>query len=161
MHQTYYTKTHWEGRISNIFKSQEESKSSIRSEHQQPSRSINDKILWCNLERDLINSIQYYKIEEPVKLSGNFAYPFNVAKYGLDIEVILNDIGMLSTYSSRKTGNVGKVKEKMLVTKMVSILTPSKDQLRTWWVQGISFENILIFLATIINIEVPYKEDAK
>ena len=53
------------------YKSREESKNSTQSDQQQkPSRSINDKILWWNLERDLINSIQYYKIKEPVKLSG-------------------------------------------------------------------------------------------
>ena len=68
---------------------------------------------------------------------------------------------MQSSYSSRKSGNIGKVKEKMLVTKMVSILTPTKEQLRVGGIQGISFENILIFLATVSNIEVPYKEDAK
>lgn len=44
---------------------------------------------------------------------------------------------------------------------MVSILNPGKDQFKSGWVQGISFENILIFIATIINIEIPYKEDAK
>jgi hypothetical protein len=54
---------------------------------------------------------------------------------------------------------VGRAKEKMLVSKMISILTPVKNGQLTSDLTDITFENLLIFLATISNIEIPYNDD--
>jgi hypothetical protein len=56
---------------------------------------------------------------------------------------------------------VGRAKEKMLMSKMISILTPVKDIQLTSDLTDITFENLLIFLATISNIEIPYNDDVK
>ena len=106
-----------------------------------PSKAINDKILWRNLEHDLINSIQYNEIMEPMDME--------------KIEVILRDIGMLSIQNSTIKGNMmGRAKEKMLLTKMQAMLTSNTQP-------NVTFENLLIFLATVINIEVPYRDNVK
>lgn len=50
----------------------------------------------------------------------------------------------------------------MLICKMISILTTAnKDNQLTSEPTDITFENLLIFLATISNIEVPYKDSIK
>jgi hypothetical protein len=54
---------------------------------------------------------------------------------------------------------VGRAKEKMLMSKMISILTPVKNGQLTSDLTDITFENLLIFLATISNIEIPYNDD--
>lgn len=53
----------------------------------------------------------------------------------------------------------GRAKEKLLLSKLVSILTPWKQIPNIK--EGISFENLLIFWATISNIEVPYKNSVR
>lgn len=106
-----------------------------------PSKSINDKILWRNLEQDLVNSVHYNELKEPMTIE--------------DIELILRDIGMLTVKSQvLKSNMIGKAKEKMLLTKMNAMLTSNAYS-------NISFENLLVFLATVINIEVPYKDKVK
>ena len=39
----------------------------FRYRSKSPSKSINDRIIWANLERDLINSIHFNGISEPMK----------------------------------------------------------------------------------------------
>ena len=62
---------------------------------------------------------------------------------------------MLGMLSLSQSTNVGRAKEKMLISKMIQILTPENEEI------GISFENLIIFLATSSNINVPYKEEVK
>lgn len=61
---------------------------------------------------------------------------------------------------NQKTNIMGKAKEKMLLSKMISILTPSNDGQNSD-ISDITFENLLIFLATVNNIEIPYRESVK
>lgn len=49
----------------------------------------------------------------------------------------------------------------MLICKMISILTAANDSQLSSDLSDITFENLLIFLATIGNIEVPYKDSIK
>lgn len=80
----------------------------------------------------------------------------------LEVELILQDVGMLSSVNSLgKTNIIGRAKEKLLTSKMISILTPSRDSEVKGDKKGITFENLLIFLATVSNIEVPYRQNVK
>ena len=60
-----------------------------------------------------------------------------------------------------KINVIGRAKEKLLTSKMISILTPSKDSDIKGGKNGITFENLLIFLATVSNIDVPYRSNVK
>jgi hypothetical protein len=55
----------------------------------------------------------------------------------------------------------GKVKEKMLLSKMLSILTPNNERTSSRESTNITFENLIIFLAAVSNIEIPYKDSVK
>jgi len=121
------------------------------------SKSINDKILWANLQRDLIECIQVYRIQEPLPTE----YPSSWNTQGdktTDIEIILQNVGMISKNNNKsKINTTGKVRERMLLSKIMSILTPEK--LIPNVADGISFENIMILLATMSNISLPNKEN--
>ena len=63
---------------------------------------MNDKILWSNLERDLVDWIQYNDIQEPVNAlikddedSQNFGDSFQ-SYHISDLEIILQSLGMIS-----------------------------------------------------------------
>ena len=56
-----------------------------------------------------------------------------------------------------KINATGKVRERMLLSKIMSILTPEKPIPNV--ADGISFENIMILLATMSNISLPNKEN--
>ena len=56
-----------------------------------------------------------------------------------------------------KINATGKVRERMLLSKIMSILTPEKPIPNVD--DGISFENIMILLATMSNISLPNKEN--
>lgn len=120
-----------------------------------PSKKINDKILWANLEKDLVDCIDTYNIKEPLVIKQeDFMNPHKTGQ--MEIELILQSLGMCASNISYSFINqTGRAKEKLLLTKMVSILTP--NQQISGINEGISFENILIFCAIVSNIEVPYK----
>jgi len=56
---------------------------------------------------------------------------------------------------------MGRAKERLLLSKMISILTPANCTTLESNRTSVTFENIIIFLATISGIDIPYKGSVK